>query len=130
VTEFYAQVPDAQMVLREGGWVHNCSTTLPDLHLQVGDSTAGGAATLRLPGAVLTRGHSAVPGSPWCYGGVQVGRLGLTILGDIFLKAFFVVFDASDPPLGPRIGFAPQAPAVVNAQNVAAPSGNAQGVIS
>jgi aspergillopepsin I len=118
VRDFYAAVPSAQLIDDEGGWVHDCGAALPDLTLEASSSPAGGGggaesagtATLVLRGSLLTRGRSSRAGSPWCFGGVQAtGAAGMTIWGDVLLKALFVVFDGSEAPAGPRVGFALQA---------------------
>jgi hypothetical protein len=132
VRDFYAAVPGAVYSAAESAWVHRCGAALPDLTLEASSSPSGTAAgraptaTLALPGGLLTRGPSAKEGYPWCVGGVQeTTRADMVIWGDVLLKALFVVFDGSDPPLGPRVGFALQAPAKgMDASGMAVPGGS------
>jgi aspergillopepsin I len=100
VKDYYAAVPNATSVAKEGGYVYPCSSAanLPNITMHIGD------AKIVVPGRVVNRGLSAT-GSGLCYGGIQNGSPSLSIWGDIFMKSQFAVFDGSEPP---RLGFAPQ----------------------
>ena len=78
---------------RQGGIVFDCSTTLPDITLSIG----GYAATV--PGAYLNYAPLDSTGQT-CYGGLQYGPSGLSILGDVFLKSQYVVFNYQTPSFG------------------------------
>ncbi|CAN8106533.1 unnamed protein product [Discula destructiva] len=94
VSAYYAEVASAEDSTMEGGWVFSCDETLPDFSFGVGD------------------GYFTVPGSyiNWtpidsanttCYGGVQSdASIGLSIFGDIALKAGYVVFDGAQGRIG------------------------------
>jgi aspergillopepsin I len=106
VKDYYASVPEAKLVVKEGGYVYPCSSIskLPDLTMSIGD------ARVHVPGRFVDRGLSAT-GSGLCYGGIQNGSPSLSIWGDIFLKSQFAIFDGREPP---RLGFAHQAVEVIN----------------
>lgn len=75
-----------------------CSTTLPDWSLVIGD------ATITVPGEYINF-DAVSPGSDTCLGGIQSSSsIGINIYGDVFLKAAYVVFDATEG--SPRLGFA------------------------
>lgn len=99
VSAYYKQVPQAQNNQQAGGWVFPCSTDLPSFTVAIGDYKAV------IPGKHINFAP-ITDGSETCFGGIQ-GNEGLefSILGDVFLKSQYVVFDAQ----GPRLGFAPQA---------------------
>ncbi|PKY04630.1 putative extracellular aspartic endopeptidase [Aspergillus campestris IBT 28561] len=98
VKAYYAQVPNAALLVSVGGYTYPCSQTLPDLSVGFGDSHLA-----YLPGAFL--GYSQVgtnrtTGEPVCFGGVQSNRGSkMQVLGDVFLKAFYVVFDLRGPSI-------------------------------
>lgn len=97
VTNYYNQVSGATYDSNQGGYVFDCSTTLPDLSVAIGSNLA------TVPGNVLNFGTAS--GSS-CFGGLQsVGSGTQNIYGDVFFNANYGVFDAS----GPSFGFAPLA---------------------
>ncbi|OKL56825.1 Aspartic protease pep1 [Talaromyces atroroseus] len=97
VKAYYDQVSSAKHSILEGGYVFDCDATLPDLSLTINGYTA------TVPAEYLN--YASVSDS-LCYGGLQsAGLLGLNILGDVFLKSQYVVFNGEDN----KIGFAPQA---------------------
>lgn len=84
VSAFYQSV-GGQFSSQQGGYVYDCSRTLPDLGLTVGNFTA------TVPGSSLLYAEVG-PGT--CFGAVQGnGGQGTNIFGDAFLKNFFAVFD-------------------------------------
>lgn len=94
VNDYYAQVSDAEDSTQEGGWVFPCDAALPDFSFAVGDGY------FTVPGAYInwTPVDST---STTCYGGLQSdSSIGLSIFGDIALKAGFVVFDAAQGRVG------------------------------
>lgn len=111
---YYAQVEGAKADETAGGYVFPCNTKLPDFTFNIGDTgiTVPGSymnfsplegPEPTEPGKKVKRSKS---GPSLCFGGLQSsGSSGLNILGDIALKAAFVVFDAEKT----RIGFAKKA---------------------
>ena len=96
VSAYYAQVNGAANSASDGGYVFDCSTTLPDLTLTI----AGYNAVV--PGSYIN--YAPTTGSS-CFGGIQSDSgVGFSIFGDVFLKSQFVVF--SDAASGPQLGFA------------------------
>lgn len=96
VSAYYKQVQGAQNSQSQGGWVFDCSATLPDLKVTIGSYTA------TVPGKYL---NYAKQGGQ-CFGGLQsAGSIGTNIFGDVFLKSQYVVFDAEKN----QLGFAAQA---------------------
>ncbi|PYI25023.1 aspartic protease pep1 [Aspergillus japonicus CBS 114.51] len=99
VSTYYSSVRGASYSYNYGGYVFACSTSLPDFSVKIGSYTAV------VPGKYINYAPITT-GSSTCYGGIQSNEgLGLSILGDVFLKSQYVVFDSQ----GPRIGFAAQA---------------------
>jgi len=99
VTAYYNRVASASYNSAQGGYVYSCAATLPDFSLVIG------GRTFVVPGADVA--YSPIGGSQ-CFGGIQANTgIGFNILGDIFLKSAFVVFDQSQA--SPRIGFANKA---------------------
>lgn len=99
VDSYYKTVSGAKFDSSQGGYTFACSTKLPDLGIVL-----GGKATT-IPGVHI---NYAPVGQSRCFGGIQSNSgLGLSILGDIFLKSKFVVHDISGGT--PRLGFAEQA---------------------
>ena len=85
--------------LANGHYTFPCSTTLPDFQVVIG------AATITIPGKFINY-DTVSKGSTTCFGGIQPSsQLKMNIYGDIFLKAAYVVFDATVG--APKLGFAP-----------------------
>jgi len=100
VKAYYAKVASSQNSNTYGGYVFPCSGTLPDFSLTVGGSKK------TIPGKYINYAPVET-GSTTCYGGIQDNSgIGFSILGDVFLKAHYVVHDVSSTP---KIGFAKQA---------------------
>ncbi|KAF2151452.1 aspartic protease pepA [Myriangium duriaei CBS 260.36] len=96
VRTYYAQVSGSSNSASAGGYVVPCSATLPDLSIAIG------SGTFVIPGSYI---NFAPNGDGTCFGGIQANTgIGLTIFGDIFLKAHYVIFDESTG--SPRLGFA------------------------
>jgi aspergillopepsin I len=96
VSTYYKQVPGAQNSASYGGYIFNCSATLPDFKFSIG------SVTLTIPGTYINDGPLD-NSSTNCFGGIQnSGPSPLNIFGDVALKAAFVVFDSGNK----RIGFA------------------------
>ena len=95
VTAYYKQVSSASNSQTDGGYVFDCTETLPDISFAIGDNMA------TIPGSLINFSSASASGS--CFGGVQsVGSGSQNIYGDVFLNANYGVFDAS----GPSFGFA------------------------
>ncbi|KAL2817724.1 aspartic protease pep1 [Aspergillus cavernicola] len=96
---YYSQVRGAQNSYLYGGYVFPCSSQLPTFTVSINGYDAV------IPGEHINYAP-VTDGSTICFGGIQ-GNQGLSfaILGDVFLKSQYVVFDSR----GPRLGFAPQA---------------------
>ncbi|KAI7778109.1 hypothetical protein LA080_002609 [Diaporthe eres] len=94
VTAYYSQVDGAQDSEQEGGYVFSCDATLPDFTFAVGEGQ------ITVPGKFIN--WSPVDTSnQTCYGGLQSDAdIGISIFGDIALKAAFVVFDGGAKRLG------------------------------
>ena len=99
VTAYYSSVNGAQNDQSQGGYTFPCSATLPDFTLTIGGND------ITVPGSLVNFAPIS-EGSSTCFGGIQSNSgIGFSILGDIFLKAVFAVFDSGNT----RFGFAPQA---------------------
>ncbi|KAI1734987.1 aspartic peptidase domain-containing protein [Xylaria scruposa] len=98
VDAYYQQVDGAQNDQQQGGYVFPCDADLPDLTFTPGD------AQITIPGKFINYAPADNSGSS-CFGGLQSdGGQGISIFGDIALKAAFVVFDQSQG--SPRLGWA------------------------
>ncbi|KAL8784261.1 MAG: hypothetical protein Q9213_004083 [Squamulea squamosa] len=98
VKAYYSNIPDAGYNSAQGGYTYPCSATLSSFTLGIGSYKAV------IPASYIT--YEAIGNnSNTCFGGIQSNTgLDVSILGDIFLKAHFVVFQSS--PL--QLGFAPK----------------------
>ncbi|KAK1814060.1 hypothetical protein LTR12_011578 [Friedmanniomyces endolithicus] len=100
VAAYYKQVQGATNDQTQGGYVFDCSTTLPDFHVAIGGKV------FTVPGSYINFSPGTNGGSQ-CFGGIQANTgLGFTIFGDVFLKSVFAVFDQTQS--SPRLGFAEQ----------------------
>lgn len=98
-SQYYLQVPLAFNNFLVGGYTFPCDTELPDFTINIDGYDAV------VPGNLI-KYAPVTDGSSTCFGGIQENQgLQFSILGDIFLKSQYTVFDSQ----GPRIGFAPQA---------------------
>lgn len=99
VADYYSNISGAQNDNQQGGYVFPCAANIPDMILGIG------AGTAIIPGSLMSLGP-VTQGSQTCFGGLQSnGGLGLSIYGDVFLKAVLAVFDADNQ----RFGYAPKA---------------------
>lgn len=98
VEAYYAQVEAAQYSSAYAGYVFPCTTVLPDFSFLVGNFTGV------VPGSYINYAQESVtPASTGglCYGGIQSSvEPGLSIWGDVLLKAHFVVYDYGNMQLG------------------------------
>lgn len=94
VSDYYSQVTGAEDSTQEGGWVFPCSSTPPDF------SFAVGSGSFTVPGSYIN--WTPVDSTnTTCYGGMQSdSSIGLSIFGDIALKAGYVVFDGAEMRVG------------------------------
>jgi len=98
VSAYYAQVSGSQNSNADGGYIFDCTATLPDITIAIEGYNAV------VPGSYISYAPIA-QGSSSCFGGIQSSAgVGVNIFGDVFLKAQFVVF--SDAASGPQLGFA------------------------
>ncbi|KAI0427807.1 secreted aspartic proteinase precursor [Xylaria sp. FL1042] len=98
VKDYYAAVPGAKVDAFQGGYVFPCQAKLPNFILGVGQSK------LTIPGRYINYAPTDMNGKT-CFGGIQSDEeIGFSIVGDVALKAAFVVFDAT--PEQPRLGWA------------------------
>lgn len=94
--DYYGQVEEAEYNYEIGGFIFPCEATLPDFTVDVG------GVRLNTPGRYI---NYAVVDDGICFGGLQYNMgLPFSILGDVFLKSQYAVFDGG----ATRIGFAPQ----------------------
>ncbi|KAL4816890.1 aspartic protease pep1 [Aspergillus spinulosporus] len=97
--DYYSQVPLAFNNFFYGGWTFPCSARLPSFTVTINGYDAV------VPGEHI-KYAPVTDGSSTCFGGIQDNQgLPFSILGDVFLKSQYVVFDSE----GPQLGFAPQA---------------------
>ncbi|KAL3474156.1 aspartic protease pep1 [Aspergillus californicus] len=105
VETYYSQIPEAQNNFFYGGYVFPCSIDPPSFTISINGYDAV------IPGEHI-RYAPVTDGSSTCFGGIQDNQgLSFSILGDVFLKSQYVVFDAGSGSSGrnARLGFAPQA---------------------
>ncbi|KKY15842.1 putative aspartic endopeptidase pep1 [Diplodia seriata] len=107
VSAYYEQVQDAEYSSNYGGYIFPCSADLPSFSLIIGD------AKRTVSGDYV---NYAPAGSGTCFGGIQRDTgIGFSIIGDIFLKSQYVIFDASTAT--PRLGWAQQATSSSSSSN-------------
>jgi len=97
VDNYYAKVSSATYSDTEGGYVFDCTDTLPTLSFRIGSKYYA-----TIPTSLLNYGATDSTGET-CYGSLQsVGSGTQNIYGDVFFNAYYGIFDAS----GPKFGFA------------------------
>ncbi|KAF4555730.1 Aspergillopepsin-1-like protein 2 [Elsinoe fawcettii] len=100
VNKYYAKVKGAVVDSSWGGWTFPCDSKLPPMGLWINRRKF----TIR-PKYINWEQISATH----CLGGIQSsGRLPFAILGDTFIKGYYVVFDQRQAT--PRVGLATQNP--------------------
>jgi hypothetical protein len=106
VVEYYKLAPGAEFSYEQYGWVLPCNATPPDFEWSIGDKN-GKRIDGTVPGAFML--YSPLKDeSGMCYSGLQsLGTFSnlAGILGDVFLKTGFQVYDIGQK----RFGFAPKA---------------------
>jgi len=112
VTAYYnTSVPGATLGNDTFMWTFPCDTELPDFYIgfgggkhKNGSASAAEKWNVTIPGRYFNYTTLDTDlNSTTCVGGMQSGLgMGFSILGDVFLKAIFAVFDIG----GKRIGFA------------------------
>ena len=97
--DYYSQISGASMSQQQGGWIFPCSTKMLPLRINIGGKY------FAIPAKFMT---FAPVSNTQCFGSLQSNTgMGFSILGDVFLKNAFVVFDQTQAT--PRLGFAKQA---------------------
>lgn len=92
-SRYWTQVAGATYSVYEGGYIFPCSATLPSFSFGVGNTT------VVVPGPYLN--YVKLEDKANCYGGLQPSNGdGISIFGDVALKANFVVFDAGNKQIG------------------------------
>ncbi|KAJ9619415.1 hypothetical protein, variant [Exophiala oligosperma] len=94
VSAYYGEVNGAQYDNSQGGYTFDCSSDLPDFILGIENTK------FTVPGSFVNFAP-ITDGSSTCFGGIQSNQgLGLSIYGDVFLKAVFAIFDNDNLQLG------------------------------
>jgi hypothetical protein len=94
VASYYAGIPDLRRDPKLNMLLYPCEIPLPNFYLFIGGHRA------KIPGSYINYGSV---GGGYCFGGIQSSAsLPFSVLGDVFLKAQFVVFDYGNA----RVGFA------------------------
>jgi hypothetical protein len=98
VKDYYGQVDGAMVYPKTTIWVFPCSSTLPDLVLGMAGQT------YTIPARYFNFQQVLTTPTALCAGGLQSSdSIGLSIVGDVALKAMFVVFDSGSTK---QLGFA------------------------
>ncbi|EDU43540.1 Asp multi-domain protein [Pyrenophora tritici-repentis] len=98
VEKYYSQIKGGRFSRSSGGFVFSCEETPPDFAIIVG------GVKQNIPGAYI---NYAPLGNGKCFGGLQSNAgIGFSILGDVFLKSKYIIFDQTTND--PRAGFAQQ----------------------
>ncbi|EEA25090.1 hypothetical protein TMatcc_006691 [Talaromyces marneffei ATCC 18224] len=99
VSMYYTYVATAYYSYQHGGWVFDCKENIPPFTIIIGQHD------VVIPPEYIK--YAVISGTV-CYGGIQPTPHDYNILGDIFLKTLYVIFDNGTPE-SPRLGFAKQA---------------------
>ncbi|KAH9894594.1 eukaryotic aspartyl protease [Xylariomycetidae sp. FL2044] len=102
---YYAQVEGAVEDAQQGGYVFPCGSTLPDYVAEIPTTQNNQVMNAIVPGEYIN--FAPVDGVSFddastCFGGLQAtpDSFPLSIYGDVFLKALFVVFHGGNEELG------------------------------
>jgi aspergillopepsin I len=103
VNAYYAKVPSAHYNSTWGAVIFPCANanTLPSLGFYLNGTVH------TMPAAYGVYDTLPQPAG-YCYGGVQYNGGGVTVLGDVFLKSQFVVFNYNSGRLTATLQFAQQ----------------------
>lgn len=98
VEDYWGRVPSAKYSFSEYGYVFLCNETLPDFHFGFVETWS----EFTVPGRYLNYSETVggTMSNEWCYGGLQSSDIGVTIMGDIFLKAVYVDFNIAKESVG------------------------------
>jgi hypothetical protein len=103
VGEYWGAVRGADWSSHDYGFIFPCTAELPDFILGTNTSLTEKHEPLRIPGALFNFGPANKNGT--CFGGMQPSFAQFGLLGDVALKASFVVHEQRDG-VPPRVGFA------------------------
>lgn len=98
IDDYWSLVPSAKYSFSEYGYVFMCNETLPDFHFGFVETWT----EFTVPGHYMNY-SKAVGGTldaGWCYGGLQSSNMGLSVMGDVFLKAIYVDFNIAKESVG------------------------------
>lgn len=97
VKAYYKEVPGHEYST-QGAYIYPCGTVIPDLSLEIGGRffTIKGEDMTYM--AFTGNDDGGQPGQ--CMGGLQAGPRDMQILGDVFLKQIFAVFDGGNMRFG------------------------------
>lgn len=96
VEKYWNLVPSAKYSFSEYGYIFRCNETLPDFHFGFADTWA----EFTVPGRYLNYTKTMTEGHDWCYGGLQSSDIGVSIIGDVLLKAVYVDFNIAQEAVG------------------------------
>lgn len=98
VDDYWSYVPSAKYSFSEYGYVFLCNETLPDFHF----GFVGTWTEFTVPGRYMNYSHTVggTMGYEWCYGGLQSSNMGVSVMGDVFLKAIYVDFNIAKESVG------------------------------
>lgn len=98
VDDYWSLVPSAKYSFAEYGYVYLCNETLPDFHFGFVEDWN----EFTVPGRYMNYSSTVggTTGKGWCYGGLQSSGMGVTIMGDVFLKAVYVDFNIAKESVG------------------------------
>lgn len=91
VKDYYSGISSARNDRLEGGIIFDCSEDLPDFSFEIGNGT------ITVPGSYINYAED----NGICFGGIQSSSdIGISVFGDIAIKAAYVVFDDANSRLG------------------------------
>lgn len=98
IDDYWSLVPSAKYSFSEYGYVFMCNETLPDFHFGFVETWT----EFTVPGHYMNYSKSVggTLDAGWCYGGLQSSNMGLSVMGDVFLKAMYVDFNIAKESVG------------------------------